>query len=276
MNSERIFTETQAPPRQANRQRHAVGIEDNRPAMQQQRNMITGIRQGTSRLAPLQRVTDISYTTQEIKANPGANPVTVGREMNAKLDPTDQRQGSTPCGSAPHDALMGGLPADFIRGHLLNHNLGGPGLWFNMFPISGRANHLHTYAAEEEVKELLIHANQMGNGTKVYYNVAMIPQNSDDFINNPSTRIITNFCSRSHGQFVTPYQSMDFISHTTLPGNLNQQLAGMGYGAVGAGQRGVGAANHFSVNAATDQVLEGGNVVGTITWNRPAAAIPYP
>ncbi|MDT8324863.1 MAG: hypothetical protein RRA94_12180, partial [Bacteroidota bacterium] len=40
----------------------------------------------------------------------------------------------------------------YIRGHLLNHNLGGKGLWYNMTPLSRAGNHQHEAQVESAVK----------------------------------------------------------------------------------------------------------------------------
>ena len=67
--------------------------------------------------------------------------------------------GSTPRASAQKD-LMAQMPTapknssanKFIKGHLLNHNIGGPGLDFNMFPITASANSLHHSFVERGIK----------------------------------------------------------------------------------------------------------------------------
>jgi len=67
--------------------------------------------------------------------------------------------GSTPRASAQKD-LMAQLPTapknssvdKFIKGHLLNHNIGGPGLDYNMFPITASANSLHHSFVERGIK----------------------------------------------------------------------------------------------------------------------------
>jgi len=68
-------------------------------------------------------------------------------------------QGSPP-GSGVQSKLMGLLVTDpgesspdkFIRGHLLNENLGGLGNAENMFPITGNANSQHLHSTEKIVK----------------------------------------------------------------------------------------------------------------------------
>ncbi|MCZ6604224.1 MAG: hypothetical protein O7A03_03680, partial [Alphaproteobacteria bacterium] len=98
-------------------------------------------------------VTKIKFQTREL----GGDKVGIGMEANP-LGP-DHRQGSGPSGQK---TLMGLLPTNpkiyraadsrFIRGHLLNDNLGGPGTPDNLFPITAQANARHHSAIEAAVK----------------------------------------------------------------------------------------------------------------------------
>lgn len=84
----------------------------------------------------------------------------VGLKMTAMPLGPDHPQGTGPSGQ---DNLMDMLPTDpnvygpadtrFIRGHLLNDNLGGPGTPNNLFPITAHANSLHHAAIEDSVKK---------------------------------------------------------------------------------------------------------------------------
>ncbi len=83
---------------------------------------------------------------------------TVGVSMTAFPLGPDHPQGSGPTGQA---TLMGRLPTDpkfsagkkYIRGHLLNDNLGGPGRAVNLFPITAQANADHHSKIESYVKD---------------------------------------------------------------------------------------------------------------------------
>ncbi|MFZ6765717.1 DUF4157 domain-containing protein [Undibacterium sp. Di26W] len=73
-----------------------------------------------------------------------------------------------------------------IRGHLLNHDLGGPGLPYNLFPISNAANQEHSQKVEQKVKGLLYGTtakrdafNNLATDTKVYYEVEVKNQKDD-------------------------------------------------------------------------------------------------
>ncbi|MGV8937549.1 MAG: hypothetical protein ACOH2J_10530 [Allorhizobium sp.] len=84
----------------------------------------------------------------------------VGVKMTAMPLGPDHPAGSGPSGQ---DSLMGMLPTDpkvygdadtrFIRGHLLNDNLGGPGTANNLFPITAHANSVHHAVIESSVKK---------------------------------------------------------------------------------------------------------------------------
>ncbi|MGK6353913.1 hypothetical protein ACMGDH_01650 [Sphingomonas sp. DT-207] len=80
----------------------------------------------------------------------------VGTEMEARLLGPDHPAGGPPQGQ---DALMGKLPSrtgdeatNYIRGHLLNDNIGGPGREHNLFPITQQANRLHESHIESRIK----------------------------------------------------------------------------------------------------------------------------
>ncbi len=84
----------------------------------------------------------------------------VGVQMTAMPLGPDHPQGSGPSGQG---TLMGMLPTDpnvygaadtrFIRGHLLNDNIGGPGTANNLFPITAHANAIHHSVIESSVKK---------------------------------------------------------------------------------------------------------------------------
>lgn len=58
----------------------------------------------------------------------------------------------------------------YVQGHLLNHNLGGPGLRFNLTPITKRANNKHKAEVETTLKSEV----NKKNGKKVYYKVTAL------------------------------------------------------------------------------------------------------
>ena len=104
-------------------------------------------------------VTEIRLHAGSLPGAPADAPQ-VGLLMEApKLGP-DHPQGSPP--GSGHDGLMALLAAPgsgvsaesgYIRGHLLNDNLGGPGTPENLFPITSNANAQHLSGVERQVKE---------------------------------------------------------------------------------------------------------------------------
>ena len=84
---------------------------------------------------------------------------TVGVYMKAIVGPEHQ-QGGPPKLSALKE-LMGKLVTNpnnsndkkYIKGHLLNDNVGGPGEAYNLFPITAAANKEHERSIESPVKE---------------------------------------------------------------------------------------------------------------------------
>jgi hypothetical protein len=83
---------------------------------------------------------------------------TVGMGMSAELGP-DHPRGSRPDGLDDLMDLLTTTPTSlsgdrrFIRGHLLNDWVGGPGEDFNLFPITHQANVAHEQKIEQRVKE---------------------------------------------------------------------------------------------------------------------------
>lgn len=108
---------------------------------------------GTTPGVPL--VSNITYTTGVAAGD------TVGVGMVADpVGPDKINAGSTPRRSAL-SGVMGRLvtnpsrngPSRYIKGHLLNHHIGGPGDSSNMYPITAAANSSHLHTVETKVKD---------------------------------------------------------------------------------------------------------------------------
>lgn len=120
--------------------------------------------------------TTIKHTTGTVNANGGNH--TVGLVMNAQLDPEDPVKGSaTGVNSDWMRWIRGRYPAaNVVRGHLLNHDLGGFGIEENLYPISTKANADHSSKVEQNVKgelsdlDSLVSAKDQGY---IYYNVTV-------------------------------------------------------------------------------------------------------
>ena len=110
-------------------------------------------RQGGS---PIQLQTEIKHTTNTIPF--GGSHYLVGVGMTALLDPADPIAGSAT--TSDNYDWMKGIRAYYpaagvIRGHLLNHDLGGYGVPENLYPISSMANSQHSDRVEQNVKGAL-------------------------------------------------------------------------------------------------------------------------
>lgn len=107
-----------------------------------------------------QAATKITYTSKKI--NLGGDDLIVGHKMEAELDVNDPVIG-TATGVQwqwTRDMRMKYKGAGVVRGHLLNHDLGGQAIPANLYPISTQANAEHSSKVEQPVKHLL---NTVGN-----------------------------------------------------------------------------------------------------------------
>lgn len=100
------------------------------------------------------------------KTNTLKNAV-VGKEMNAHLDPKDPLEGND-ASSSHQKPFYNSLKAHYnpgtkhwVRGHLLNANLGGPNVPPNLFPITGHANGMHLNYVENHVKDWVIKGHEV-------------------------------------------------------------------------------------------------------------------
>jgi|GEM_PF-685871 len=62
----------------------------------------------------------------------------------------------------------------YVQGHLLNHNVHGPGKRFNMTPITYTANDRHKRGIEKEVKERVLGTGDYGDKQVIYYKVEAV------------------------------------------------------------------------------------------------------
>jgi hypothetical protein len=180
-------------------------------------------------------VTTVNYDAQTVKYTPYGSSVLknaiVGKKMTAHLDPGDPIKGSNPQLGGDDQGLYDALnnqygPNEYIRGHLLNDNLGGLGVKDNLYPLTNAANHAHLEQAETVVKSLLV------SDTTVDYVVNAVQDNpGSDFRKKP----------KSTFGFDVSVAGNSLISRT-IPvepkvGNwsLNDELDNKGFGKSGAG-----------------------------------------
>jgi len=147
---------------------------DNRPEAAAQRRLIETIRNSpkareaaqfkaiirstfNSKHA-IQRVTAIKHEAGSIKF--GTIPQEeqlVGKKMEAQLDAADPVVGTATGTQWTWTRRLRNLfrGAGVVRGHLLNHDLGGHAIPENLYPISTKANSDHSARVEQPVKKLL-------------------------------------------------------------------------------------------------------------------------
>ena len=124
----------------------------------------------------VQRRTQIEYYTQVLHIA-GIGSCIVGKRMDAFLDPNDPVRGSA-TNKTVQGSLMNGLTKhgptnNYLKGHLLNHDLGGLAIAANLFPITYEMNNQHSSMAEKPVKHSLY------AGNPVYYTVETTNQKTN-------------------------------------------------------------------------------------------------
>ena len=125
---------------------------------------------------------DKTYTKTEIKYG-GLTKFTfngvsgdVGTKVESTLVRSDPKQGSDTASSDAFstlfDKLQSSTKTSWVRGHLLNHDLGGVASYNNLFPITTSANGEHKYEVESPIKKLF-HTKYKGEwrNPAIKYNV---------------------------------------------------------------------------------------------------------
>lgn len=149
------------------------------------------------------------------------NRVTVGREMEATLDPEDPITGSSASGETHvHMHLLHYLKnkwgSSIIRGHLLNDHLGGLSVEENLFPISSKANKEHLNKIERFVKGL-VYRKVPEDVPAVHYRVAVFNEDNtqkfDEF--HPRTIFHCEVDEELEGGINAAYDVLSDISDNT-------------------------------------------------------------
>ena len=162
-------------------------VEDNRPRTTTQFEIAQAVQakmqtKPAVSKAPIQMVTDINHDTKNFDTGDPKTSFNVGIGMQAWLDPLDPVVGSA---TSPNSTwLLGDFTRTFTpplqQTHLLNHDLGGFGVYENLYPMTAAANKNHYNKVESKVKKALYRADanrqnpgntptEEGNG--VYYKV---------------------------------------------------------------------------------------------------------
>ncbi|KUJ70870.1 hypothetical protein ACZ90_00720 [Streptomyces albus subsp. albus] len=141
--------------------------QHNRPEVQAVQRMPATANQ----LGPMHQATPLLGTTTSVTYGP-VNGDGVATNMNAILHPGSLGKGSRPTVKPPWWPTGNGATAKWfaqfmVQGHLLNHNIGGPGnTMANLTPLTKAANSAHHSNVEKLVKNEVL-----TNGNIVAYNV---------------------------------------------------------------------------------------------------------
>lgn len=125
--------------------------------------------------SPIQMVTkvinhEVGYFYDDIYSK---TKETVGTRVDVLLDPYNPRQGSEPGSDLTLTMwkINHHCGVNWVRGHLLNHNLGGPGIASNLYPISKSANSYHCQYVENKVINKLGEIEGNMENKEIYYSV---------------------------------------------------------------------------------------------------------
>lgn len=156
-----------------------------------------GVRQLSGRNQPvIQRQTEVRYQTQSVGYEDEQGAIqteVVGKVADARIDVTDPITGTAPDSAKQQKAMYSRLKSaysqGFIRGHLLNDNMGGIGEVYNLFPITSSANGEHKITAEGKLKANArkeLEAMQKGEQGPFFirYRVTAIPANGANLTQN--------------------------------------------------------------------------------------------
>jgi hypothetical protein len=166
----------------------------------------------------IQRKTEVKYSTQPVgykDANGTGHVEHVGSVADAWIDAADPITGTAPKSSVQQPEMYQRLKAQygqgFVRGHLLNDNLGGVGEVYNLFPITYSANSEHKITAEGHLKryirtEQAAMKNNLGGPYFVHYRVFAVPANGGDLTANADAEFLCEMVA----------------AHSLLPGGHSQ------------------------------------------------------
>lgn len=151
-----------------------------------------------------------------------------------------------------------------IKGHLLNANLGGPGMIENLFPITSDANTAHSHLVEEPIKANFLtlskHLGLLGGlagvalpatADRLHYEVDAVwnQAGTGDFLNNPDSQFDcrAEFVDAANNSLAQLINTTIVSDPGTPPANTqNTDLNSIGWGSFGAGKR--AAPNRFTTH----------------------------
>lgn len=224
-------------------------------------------------VAPAQLKSKVVHQEQELKGEDGHGveyKQLAGKKMTAILDPQYPLKGSQPGGGKIYNMyaiLNRDWNESWIKGHLLNDNLGGLGIPENLFPITAAANKSHLNRVEQHVKNAVLNLTDYvnydppkRNKSYVEYTVEAIPENKDDFIDKPNAKLKCNATTRKRDtntnyvgidQFIKDQEITSKPSGPQSEGH-NEALGKLGWGSSGSGTRRSGTGDKGKVKYVSD------------------------
>lgn len=190
----------------------------------------TGLPENFNSDKPVQLKTKITHQTADFTYAEGEKDK-VGVAMEATLDPHDPVIGSstgTPQKEL-YDAVDAKAKSSMVRGHLLNHDLGGYGVAENLYPITSSANSKHKFYVENPVQEELGKAQRATNkikydnnqGQGIFYKVEVgnLQTDTDNLVKNKVEFVctavkLTDVGKESFGNTGAPLFNTTIVSDT--------------------------------------------------------------
>jgi hypothetical protein len=146
----------------------------------------------------------------------GVDSLGGGIKATATILSRNHPEGSEPADKAPIWEKLAGLGAGmstkirkdwYVQGHLLNHNLGGPGKRYNLTPITKDANNEHKSQVETGLKEAVT-----DQGKVVYYRVWVM----EEWGSLGFPRLKTLKDKKDRGEYVPPREEREIEALQTL------------------------------------------------------------
>lgn len=180
----------------------------------------------------IQRKTKIEHKTEKVTFGAGESNE-VGVKMTAWLNPKKAMVGTSTGNPqlALYKAVQNKTSVPMIRGHLLNHDLGGFGVAQNLYPITSSANSKHKTNVENPVGDELFKADKTA-GLGIYYevNVKGVKNTAKDIAENNASFVfkaykVTGMTHTSTGTKGTKFIDTEIISNPK-ESNTNKKLRG--------------------------------------------------
>ena len=142
-------------------------VGENSEQVQKKRKIFDQVCENIAKLGFKKEAPPVS----QIEFDSALTPDGGGTRATAKLLSAIQPGGSEPSDDAPIWTNLGELITTkrYVQGHLLNHNVGGPGLRKNLTPINRRANARHHRIVEKDIKQKVLNEKKV-----VFYEVKAI------------------------------------------------------------------------------------------------------